>query len=128
MTKAGINSHCVSLSFLHLTLFFTYGVSLKTWAENGLLQREVVLYKKLIEKHGLSIQFVTFGGASDRQYEKLLGDISILPVYEKINRSKSRIIRFIKSLFIPWVYRNDFKKTDIIKTNQQWGSWLGVII
>ena len=33
-----------------ITLFFTYGVSLKIWADSGLLDREIRIYRELIKK------------------------------------------------------------------------------
>ena len=44
---------------MKLVVFFSYGTSLKTWAEYGLLEREVALYKKLMEK-GVKVSFITF--------------------------------------------------------------------
>ena len=40
------------------------------WAKSGLLQREIKLYQKLIEKYGMDIQFITYGDEKDRKWQK----------------------------------------------------------
>ena len=49
---------------MKLLITFTYGVSLQDWYNNGLLSREVSLYKRLSEK-GVRINFLTFGDKKD---------------------------------------------------------------
>ena len=61
----------------HLVLFFTRGVSLRTWSMVGMLDREVALYNYLGKK-GFQVSFVTYGDSSDLSYSGRLGDIRIL--------------------------------------------------
>jgi glycosyltransferase involved in cell wall biosynthesis len=99
---------------IQLVLFFTRGVSLKTWADNGSLKREIALYQRLQEK-GVKVSFVTYGNASDLLFSDDLKDIQILcnswglpkKIYEKM---------------IPWVHARALMKADIIKSNQTIGS------
>ena len=49
---------------MNLALFFTQGVSLKTWSTVGMLDRELALYRKLQER-GVDIEFVTYGDKAD---------------------------------------------------------------
>jgi glycosyltransferase involved in cell wall biosynthesis len=99
---------------IHLVLFFTKGVSLKTWADNGSLKREIALYLRLQEK-GVKVSFVTYGNRFDLQFAHTLNGINILcnnwnlsaPLYEK---------------WMPWLHAVTFGKADIIKTNQMHGS------
>ena len=67
-----------------ITLFFTYGVSLKTWAESGLLQREIRLYQELILRYGIHVQFITYGDSRDHQWESDLQGIQLLPIYDRL--------------------------------------------
>ena len=98
----------------HVVLFFTRGVSLKTWADNGSLNREIALYLRLQEK-GVKVSFVTYGNASDLQFSTELKGIQILSnrwglpekMYEKL---------------IPWVHAHALMKSDIVKSNQTFGS------
>ena len=84
---------------IRLTLFFTYDVSLKTWAETGLLQREIRLYQEL-QKQGAVVQFLTYGDHSDRQWESELGGIALIPVYEHLPRPHSKILRLLQRFVI----------------------------
>lgn len=111
---------------MHLILFFTYGVSLKTWAETGLLDREILIYKKLSQK-GIKVSFITYGDESDNHYKDKLGDIELLPSYSFTRRPSIKIIRLIHSSFLPIVLRKKIKKADLLKTNQMSGSWVAVL-
>lgn len=112
---------------MRLTLFFTYGVSLKTWNDIGILKREVKLYQELHKRYGMQIQFLTYGDELDRNRYNDLDGIEIIPVYEKIKRYKSRVLTFIQSILIPFIFRKELINTDFIKTNQIWGSWVAVL-
>ena len=61
---------------MRLVLFFTHGVSLKTWEDVGMLEREVALYRWM-QGHGVQVTFVTYGYASDMSYADRLGGIRI---------------------------------------------------
>jgi len=115
---------------MNLILFFTYGVSLRTWTETGLLDREIILYKKLIE-NGLRVTFITYGEESDYQYRDKLGNIKIIPFYAFIKKPSNKIIRFIQSFFLPFILKEQLKQADIFKTNQMsmtWGPLLSKLI
>ncbi len=107
---------------VNIFLFFTCGVSLKTWDETGLLDREILLYKELIKK-GLKVSFITYGDESDCQYQDKLGDIEIIPFYAFIKRPSNSRIRFIQSFFLPFILKDKIKKANILKTNQMSTTW-----
>ena len=113
---------------MKITLFFTYGVSLKIWAESGLLQREVYLYLELMRKHNIEVQFLTYGDTSDRQWQSELKGITLLPVYERLPILRYKILSIFQSILIPWYFRKEFQKTNILKTNQVWGSWVAILV
>ena len=110
-----------------ITLFFTYGVSLKTWAESGLLQREIRLYQELILRYGIHVQFITYGDSRDHQWESDLQGIQLLPIYERLHRPPLKILSLLQSLCIPWVFRHELRQTDLFKTNQIWGGWVATL-
>ena len=112
---------------LKITLFFTYGVSLDLWAKTGLLNREILLYKKLISRYDVSVQFITYGDKSDLELKDALGDITILPVYSRMPYRKIKILRLFQSLLIPFYFSKELKTTDILKTNQMLGGWTALI-
>ena len=109
-----------------VTLFFTYGVSLEEWAKTGLLERELRLYQEL-HGQGINVQFLSYGDAADRQWEKNLRGIKLYPVYERLRRPKNKFIRLIQSILIPWKFRHELRQSDLYKTNQIWGGWIAVI-
>jgi glycosyltransferase involved in cell wall biosynthesis len=111
---------------IRLTVFFTFGVSLKDWAESGLLQREVILYKKLQER-GVIVKFITYGDETDRQWQNLLDGIELHPVYERMHRPRIKVVSLLSSLIIPWMFRYELKQSDVYKTNQIWGGWVAVL-
>jgi glycosyltransferase involved in cell wall biosynthesis len=111
---------------MRVVLFFTYGVSIKSWVNAGILSREIKIYKELC-KNGVEVLFVTYGDASDRQWQSELGSIKLLPVYEDISKSKIKTIEFLKTFLIPFKFRDELQSGDIFKTNQVFGSWVAVL-
>lgn len=112
---------------IKLTLFFTYGVSLDTWARIGLLKRELKIYEELIKKYDVEVQLLTYGNESDHQWVKDINGMTALPVYSKIPKSKSKTFRLLQSILIPWKFRLELANEDIFKTNQMLGGWVAVI-
>jgi len=62
---------------LQLVLFFTRGVSLRTWDEAGILGREATLYQRLQQRNA-EVSFVTYGGRGDQLYTDEIPGIRIL--------------------------------------------------
>ena len=112
---------------MKVTLFFTYGISLKRWAERGILKREISFYRKLIESYGIEVLFVTYGDETDRRWEKDLKGIELLPVYERLRQPKFKVLGLLQSLFIPSTFRRELTASDLFKTNQIWGGWVAVV-
>lgn len=103
-----------------LALFFTAGVSLKTWYEIGMIDREVAIYNEL-SKYFEHIYFFTYGDEEDLKFKSYLTDsITIIPK-KYISNS------FLYSFLIPFIHRRILKDVDILKTNQMWGSWSAVL-
>ena len=103
-----------------LVLFFTAGVSLKTWQDLGSIDREVAIYNEL-SKYFKHIYFFTYGGKEDLEFKKNLAEnISIIP---KKNISNT----VLYSLLMPFIHYRILKDVDILKTNQMWGSWSAVL-
>lgn len=103
-----------------LTLFFTGGVSLKTWAEVGNLDRELEIYKRLSKKLK-EVNMVTYGGKRDRVYAKNLEEINLLSTAWH-NNPKLTVLHLLLK-YSPQIYRSD-----ILKTNQIPGSEIPIWI
>ena len=103
-----------------LALFFTAGVSLKTWHDMGMIDREVAVYNKL-SKYFKQIYFFTYGDSEDLELKHYLADnITIIPA-----RCTSNFVLY--SFLLPIIHRKVLKNADILKTNQMLGSWSAVI-
>jgi len=103
-----------------LALFFTYRISLKVWEKIGNLTREIKPYKELANYFN-EIYFFTYGDKEELKYQKIFSkNIKIFP-------KKWNLPSIFYSLFLPFFYKNELKKVDILKTNQMSGSWVAVI-
>lgn len=113
---------------MNVILFFTYGVSLKTWESTGLLSREMELYNQLSKKYDIKFTFVTYGDKHDYQYENYFDNLKILPIYALSKYSGSKAIRILKTLIIPFRLKKLINKEKvIIKSNQMYGAWVPII-
>jgi len=101
-----------------MILFFTYRVSLDTWAERGILERESALYRRLLPHVG-GVAFVTYG-TRDAEFGPRLGGIRVLP------RPRWLPAAWM-SLLAPLVYRREIRAARVLKTNQAAGGWTAVI-
>lgn len=108
---------------MHIIVFFTYGISLNDWSESGLIDREVLIYKRLIEKYKCNITFITYGDDKDYSFKELLHPIKIIPIQTLLRRK----INLINSIFIPFKIKEIIKSADILKSNQFMGSWVATI-
>ena len=111
---------------MHIVVFFTFDISLKNWHELGILNREVLLYKKLTEKKH-KVTFITFGNTEDLN---ILNNskIKVVPVYKYVKYSKNKFIRYFKSFLIPFYLLNKIDNIDLIKTNQLMGAWVAIVM
>ncbi len=105
---------------LRLVLFFTRGVSLKTWGDIGMLDREVALYR-LIRPHVHNTTFVTYGGASDLHYTQQLDGISIIC-------NRWNLPRWFYNLLISRVYPLSWRGGVVLKSNQVQGADIPMLV
>jgi glycosyltransferase involved in cell wall biosynthesis len=108
-------------------VFFTYDVSLQQWNDKGLLQREIRLYQELISKYGINVVFVTYGDETDYQYQEIVGDIEIIPIYDYIKKPNNKFLQILQTIVIPFKIKSSIKVADVIKTNQTLGAWMASI-
>ncbi len=104
-----------------MAVFFSHGVSLATWDEMGLFDREVGYYKNLQQKIG-EILFVTY----DKPSPTLNSMLSRLrPVGALCNRWRLHYRVF--GIFAPFLHVRHLRGCRLFKTNQISGAWTGVI-
>jgi glycosyltransferase involved in cell wall biosynthesis len=116
---------------MKLALFFTYGVSFKDWIDAGLFDREKEIYEAHLRNGDLKkVYWLTYGKydnilASEMKLSgRLHADIDVLSMPRFFCGSPGR---FLYSLLICFVYRDQLKQADILKTNQMNGGWSAVI-
>lgn len=107
------------LEWIELVLFFTRGLSLKTWDEIGMFEREVALYRRL-QEHDVQVSFVTYGDASDLAYADRLPGIRIL-----CNRWGLSPERYEQLL--PFLHWHHLLTARVYKTNQTEGAEVALL-
>ena len=115
-----------------LILFFTRNVSLLTWVENGLLEREKLIYEEHLKQGNLKkVYWITYGSEDFelsnqlKKEKKLHPNIIVVSMPKLFNIPK--IGSYVYSLLIPFLYPKKIREADVLKTNQMDGSWSGVI-
>lgn len=104
---------------IELAVFFTRDVSLQTWETVGMFEREVALYQRL-QKYGINITFVTYGGREDLELAKRLPGIRV--ICNRWGWSKKRYVWWITSAF-PWLWH----RPQIVKSNQFSGAEIALV-
>jgi len=103
-----------------LTLFFTGGVSLKTWDEVGNLDREAAIYRKLSESL-TRVDFVTYGAGGDNAFSDRLHPIGVLPTAWHRNKLVTAARLLLK-------HHRCLQQADIFKTNQIRGAEIPLLL
>lgn len=117
---------------MNISLFFTRGVSLELWFEQGIFDREKLIYESYLNDRKLEkVYWITYG----------CNDVKLSRKLKKSNRLHSNIVvvempkifNLLKfgghfySLLIPFLHVRVFRDSDVIKTNQMDGAWSAVI-
>ena len=104
--------------------FFSFGISLKTWHKQKILEREVSYYKKF-QKEKYNLTFVTYGNKNDLKFKNYTKDIEIIPLYK--NLKKNYLTKYLIFLIAPLILSKTLDKCEIIKTHQVTGGLLALI-
>ncbi len=102
-------------------------MSLKSWHESGLLNREIKLYKELQKNKDIKYTFITYGDEEDLTFSNKLENINIIPLYKDLKYFKNKYIRFLYSFTFPYYLKRLKINPDLIKTNQLNGVWIAII-
>ncbi len=115
-----------------LCLFFTRNVSLETWADSGLFEREKLLYHKHLNNGNFSkIYWLTYGSKDKKISKELIkrgelhSSIKVcqMPYFFNIPKIGSWLYSFL----IPIIHWKVLCKVNYLKTNQMDGSWSAVL-
>jgi len=105
---------------MKVVLFLTKGLSLELWNKAGILEREISLYNKL-QEHKCTYLIVSYNKTNEDYLLNKYPNIKVLHNYLKLPS-------FIYQLFIPIIYRREISSSDIIKTNQTFGSLTALFV
>lgn len=108
---------------MHVLVFLTFGVSVKHWEQTGLLERELLLYKKIKQEYGVNFTFVSFGHEEDAE---LVKEFKVIPYYKYNKYHKNKIRTVLQSIKFSWNLNKYTEDPQLIKTNQLLGSWMAV--
>ncbi len=115
-----------------LVVFFTRAVSIESWINKGLYDREKLLYEEhLILGDFSKIYWITYGCndyyLSERLKEnkKMHVNIEVIGMHKVFNIPI--IGSYVYSLLVPFCHPSIFSNSDVLKTSQVDGSWSAVI-
>ena len=113
---------------MHILLVFTYEYSLKFWKDTGVLDREIHYFNHIKDRYrDVKFTILTFGDDSDLNFQKLFPNAKIIPVYSQIKMSKFKLVRYLKSFYLPFKLKNYLSDIDVIKQFQLQGAWISII-
>lgn len=116
---------------MKLVLFFTRGVSLRTWVEMGLYDREKMLYEEHLNDGYLKKVYWLTYGSDDELAQKLKGEGDLHSEIQILSMPKvfkiPAIGGFLYSILMPFFYWRTIGSCDLLKTNQMDGAWAAVI-
>ena len=116
---------------MNVALFLTYDYSLKTWSDSGTLDKELKIYKELNKKHSVKFTIFSYGDVDDISILKNQinnNEINVIPIYSLVKKNKNKYLRFIKSLFLPFVIKKRIKDISIIQQHQLYGVWVSLLL
>jgi glycosyltransferase involved in cell wall biosynthesis len=102
--------HSKNAAAPHLALFFTKRISLRKWDRIGIFDRETALYQR-VQRLGVRVSFITYGGPSDLAYRDRLPGIEIAC-------NRWRLPHALYARWLPWLHGDVLKSCSAIKTNQ----------
>ncbi|MBF0450752.1 MAG: glycosyltransferase family 4 protein [Candidatus Magnetomorum sp.] len=104
------------------------GMSMTTWENAGIIQRELAYYKALSKYIG-NLLFLTYGEQTDSERHLLRQYIPGAQIVRMGSRLFSRIPNgFFMASFVPPFFIHKFHSLSMVRTNQISGSWAGISI
>ncbi|WP_175633418.1 glycosyltransferase [Pedobacter ghigonis] len=109
-----------------LLLLMTPNISLEIWNNQGQLSRELDYYERLCLKLNLKLIIYSYG-RNDKQYVAKYDGFKVLEMPSWIPKNIPFTCQnLIYNLISLIIYRSDFKKVILSKTNQFPASWMGL--
>lgn len=115
---------------MDLIYIFTFDYSLSTWSSSGHISRESLYFKNLNEDIFDKITLITYGDDADYEFIDDFKNINIVPIYSFTKRPKLKILRYLKSFYLPFLLKKllVLSNAAVIKQNQLQGCWVSIIL
>jgi glycosyltransferase involved in cell wall biosynthesis len=97
-----------------LVVFLTYGSSLETWKDAGIIDRELAIYEEHAQ-HGVRVDIISYGAVHEK---KIAANYPFIRVHHNAQGLHPRLY----ALALPALHRHALRTGDIYKTNQAYGS------
>lgn len=110
---------------MKLLVILTFPKSLSDWIHEGTFDREIKYYTELAKKTNMKITFFSYGDKDEKKLFKNNKYLSCISIDKKNNK---KLFIFFYSVFFLCTNLNTFRDFNFIKTNQNYGSWIGAII
>lgn len=107
---------------MNIAYFMTFPISLKNWKENGSITRELEYIIKISLNHQISL--FNYGEVD----ENIKSKYPQINFFELCKYKDSPFIKFFKSINFIFKNKKIFKKIDLVRSNQLWGSWLCLLV
>ena len=112
---------------MKIAIFFTYDYSIETLSRSGLLERELKIYQKINEIYGTEFIFFTYDESLEPEI-KNYPEFKFIPLYKYLKKSNNKILRFLKSFFIPFKIKSVLLDIDILYQHQLLGFWIPFLL
>ncbi|MBI5164726.1 MAG: glycosyltransferase family 4 protein [Magnetospirillum sp.] len=99
---------------MRLTLFMSRRMSLRRWDESGMLDRELAVYRRLVER-GVDVALLSWGGPDERAYD--IAPIRVL--YNRWALPAELYERIFPLLHARWLSRRGIYKTNQVDVGLQ---------
>ena len=93
---------------------------INTWHNSGTLEKEIKIYKAISDSYPVKFKIFTYGDNKELKFQNDVNDYEIIPLYSKITKSQNKLIRFIKSLFIPIYLKKSLKMFRLYNSINSW--------
>lgn len=113
---------------MKVAVFFTWSYALTTWSESGTLSRELKFFQKIEKESDVSFSFFTYGNTQDSKLAFEYNLQEVHPIYSSSKYYKSKILRILSSIYLPFKIKEKIKNVDLLFQNQLLGCWIPILI
>ena len=92
---------------MKILILKTFPLSFDDWNKVGIIERELNLYKKIINSTKIKIEFFSYGNKRDQKYKDIINPVKIHTLNSNL---KNYYLKLLNSFLIPFYFKNIFKR------------------